>query len=107
MRPATETHLRPARSLPAILEHAKTRSTAGAGVVVALIPAHNEEDQIEQAIRSLHEQSSTPDVLVVVADNCTDGTARVAEAAGAYVFESVGNRHKKAGALNQVLGLLL
>src|SRR5262249_10160843 len=29
MRPATETHLRPARSLPAILEHAKTCSTVG------------------------------------------------------------------------------
>ena len=41
------------------------------------------------------------------ADNCTDGTAREAEAAGAHVFETVGNTHKKAGALNQVLDLLL
>jgi cellulose synthase/poly-beta-1,6-N-acetylglucosamine synthase-like glycosyltransferase len=79
----------------------------GPGLVVALIPAHNEEDQIEQAVRSLHEQDVCPDLIVVVADNCTDGTAAKAEALGAQVFESVNNPHKKAGALNQTLDLLL
>ena len=77
------------------------------GLVVALIPAHNEEHQIADAIRSLHLQELPPDLVVVVADNCTDDTAARAEAAGAFVLESVGNRHKKAGALNQVLDLLL
>lgn len=76
-------------------------------LVVALIPAHNEEDQIAEAIRSLHEQESPPELIVVCADNCTDGTAREAEAAGAFVYETVGNAHKKAGALNQALELLL
>jgi cellulose synthase/poly-beta-1,6-N-acetylglucosamine synthase-like glycosyltransferase len=80
---------------------------AGQGLVVALIPAHNEEDQIADAIRSLHEQEAPPTMIVVCADNCTDATARRAEAAGAYVFETVDNVHKKAGALNQALDRLL
>ena len=76
-------------------------------VVVALVPAHNEETQIEAAIESLRGQVSPPDLIVVCADNCTDRTAELAEAAGAIVFETVDNPHKKAGALNQVLELLL
>lgn len=59
---------------------------SGRGLLVTLIPAHNEEGTIEEAIRHLHEQASPPDLLVVCADNCTDGTARTAEAAGAHVF---------------------
>src|SRR5687767_7735992 len=46
-------------------------------------------------------------MIVVCADNCTDNTADIAEAAGAYVFETVGNEHKKAGALNQALDRVL
>jgi cellulose synthase/poly-beta-1,6-N-acetylglucosamine synthase-like glycosyltransferase len=76
-------------------------------IVVALVPAHNEEGQIEAAIESLRGQVSPPDLIVVCADNCSDRTAELAEAAGAIVFETVDNPHKKAGALNQVLELLL
>jgi cellulose synthase/poly-beta-1,6-N-acetylglucosamine synthase-like glycosyltransferase len=88
-----------AASPEAVLE---TPRPAG-GLVVALIPAHNEEEQIGEAIRSLHEQEEPPDMIVVCADNCTDATAERARAAGALVFETVDNRHKKAGALNQAL----
>jgi poly-beta-1,6-N-acetyl-D-glucosamine synthase len=38
-----------------------------------------------------------------VADNCSDHTAEIAAAAGAEVFVTVGNKGKKAGALNQAL----
>jgi cellulose synthase/poly-beta-1,6-N-acetylglucosamine synthase-like glycosyltransferase len=41
--------------------------------------------------------------VVVVADNCTDKTAEVAQGHGADVFATVGNTEKKAGALNQAL----
>ena len=75
--------------------------------VVALVPAHNEAHQIEDAIRSLLDQQRPPDLIVVCADNCTDDTATRAEAAGAFAFETVDNQHKKAGALNQALDLLL
>jgi poly-beta-1,6-N-acetyl-D-glucosamine synthase len=77
------------------------------GLVVALIPAHNEQDRIGKAIRSLDEQISKPDLTIVIADSCTDRTALAAQSAGADVFVTVGNEHKRAGALNQVLDLLL
>jgi poly-beta-1,6-N-acetyl-D-glucosamine synthase len=77
------------------------------GLVVALIPAHNEHDRIGRAVRSLNEQSSRPDLTIVCADNCTDRTALSAQAAGADVFVTVGNEHGRVGALNQVLDLLL
>ena len=80
---------------------------SGGGLVIAMIPAHNEERQIGGAVRSLQRQESPPDVIVVCADNCTDGTAARAEAAGAQVFATVGNVHKKAGALNQALDVVL
>jgi cellulose synthase/poly-beta-1,6-N-acetylglucosamine synthase-like glycosyltransferase len=76
-------------------------------VVLALVPAHDEEGQIEDAIRSLNEQESPPDMIVVCADNCSDRTAERARAAGAHVFETVGNTDKKAGALNQALASVL
>lgn len=42
-----------------------------------------------------------------MADNCTDGTVRLAREAGVEVFETVDNRHKKAGGLNQALREIL
>ena len=75
--------------------------------VVAMIPAHNEEAGIAAAIHGLQNQTSRPDRIVVVTDNCTDGTARIALEEGAEVFATVGNTDKKAGALNQFLEVLL
>jgi cellulose synthase/poly-beta-1,6-N-acetylglucosamine synthase-like glycosyltransferase len=71
--------------------------------VVVLIPAHNEEGCIAGALRSVWAQRRQPERVIVVADNCTDGTAEVARAWGAEVHETAGNLHKKAGALNQAL----
>jgi hypothetical protein len=50
------------------------RRRSGHGLVVALIPAQDEEAQIYQAIRSLDDQESPPDLIVVCADNCSDAT---------------------------------
>jgi len=72
-----------------------------------LIPAHNDQDRIGKAIRSLDEQISKPDLTIVIADSCTDRTALAAQSAGADVFVTIGNEHRRAGALNQVLDLLL
>ena len=44
---------------------------------------------------------------MVVADNCTDSTVAIARRSGVEVIESVGNVHKKAGALNQALTQIL
>lgn len=75
--------------------------------LVALIPAHNEASDIVATVRSLQRQSRPPDRIVVVADNCTDATVALAHSAGAEVFETVHNKHKKAGALNQALTAVL
>lgn len=75
--------------------------------VVALIPAHNEEKGIGDAIEALLNQTRKPDRIIVIADNCTDATESVARAMGCEVWVTKNNRHKKAGALNQVLAYLL
>ena len=80
---------------------------AGPVTVTVLIPAHDEEASLPGTLASLMSQSHRPERIVVVADNCTDGTVAVARAAGVEVLESVDNTRKKAGALNQVLRRLL
>ncbi|MFE6736037.1 glycosyltransferase [Microbacterium sp. NPDC057650] len=80
---------------------------AGEVTVTVLIPAHNEESSLPATLLSLQQQSTAPDRVLVVADNCTDRTVEVARSHGADVFETVGNTHKKGGALNQALEDLL
>jgi cellulose synthase/poly-beta-1,6-N-acetylglucosamine synthase-like glycosyltransferase len=75
--------------------------------VTVLIPAHNEADQINETIASLRRQQRPPDCIIVIADNCTDLTAAFAHLCGVEIVGTRNNRHKKAGALNQVLDLLL
>ena len=54
-----------------------------------LIPAHNESSGIIATLHSLQAQLRPQDRLLVVADNCSDDTAEVAERNGAEVI----NRH--------------
>lgn len=53
------------------------------------IAAHNEEAVIANLVRSIREQDYPPELIdvFVVADACTDDTARVAREAGAIVYE--------------------
>jgi poly-beta-1,6-N-acetyl-D-glucosamine synthase len=74
---------------------------------IALVPAHNEETGIVKTVRSLFNQSLSPDMVIVMADNCSDRTVELARETGAYVVETVHNRAKKAGALNQGLAMVL
>lgn len=73
-------------------------------MIIAVIPAHNEESGIQSAIQSVKNQV---DQVWVICDNCTDGTRDQAIAAGALTYETVGNRDKKAGGLNQLLPRLV
>src|SRR5580658_21771 len=52
-----------------------------------LVPAHNEEALIGRCIRSLRASAGSGEDVLVIAHNCTDATAAVAEAAGARVLE--------------------
>lgn len=75
--------------------------------ITVLVPAHNEEALLPITLAALQEQTRPPDRVVVVADNCTDRTVEIAAQMGHDVFESSGNRDRKAGALNQALKRLL
>jgi len=82
----------------------RARRTRG---IIAVVPAYNEQDAIADTIRSLRQQTRKPDWIVVVPNNCTDRTAEVAAAAGAYVLPYPGhNPDKKAGAINYALDRL-
>lgn len=72
-----------------------------------LIPAHNEETQIEETLKSLYRQTSPPNRIVVIADNCTDNTIKKSKQLNAEVFVTVKNTKKKAGGLNQWLDIHL
>jgi poly-beta-1,6-N-acetyl-D-glucosamine synthase len=70
--------------------------------ITVLVAAHDEEDSIRATLESCLHQSRRPDRVVVAADNCTDRTVEMARSVtGVEVFETVDNRHKKSGALNQ------
>jgi cellulose synthase/poly-beta-1,6-N-acetylglucosamine synthase-like glycosyltransferase len=71
--------------------------------LTVLVPAHDEALTIAATLRSLWDQTRPPEKVVVIADNCTDDTARIAREHRAQVFETIANHEKKAGALNQAL----
>ncbi len=56
---------------------------------MAIIPAHNEEMVVGNLIESLKNQNYPKDKydIYVIADNCTDMTKKIAEKAGAIVYE--------------------
>jgi cellulose synthase/poly-beta-1,6-N-acetylglucosamine synthase-like glycosyltransferase len=55
--------------------------------LAVLVPAHNESAGIAGTLGSVLPQLERDDRLLVVADNCSDGTARLAAGAGAEVVE--------------------
>ena len=73
---------------------------------MAIIPAHNEEAVVANLVESLKEQNYPKDLydIYVIADNCTDDTARIAKEAGATVLKRFDESHKTKGyALNWFL----
>ena len=73
---------------------------------MAIIPAHNEETVVANLIESLKKQTYNKDLydIYVIADNCTDNTAKVAKQTGAIVYERFDETKKTKGyALNWFL----
>jgi len=55
---------------------------------VVLVPAHDEEECLPEALRTIEPELADEDRVVVVAHNCKDRTAMVARAMGAEVVEA-------------------
>jgi cellulose synthase/poly-beta-1,6-N-acetylglucosamine synthase-like glycosyltransferase len=55
--------------------------------LAVVIPAHNEAHGIGKTIEVIKHQLRPQDSLLVIADNCSDGTASIARQAGANVIE--------------------
>lgn len=78
-------------------------------MLTVIIPAHNEEDQIQETLMSVFAQTTQPDRCVVITNNCDriadgkdrdDRTGEIALAMGAELFDIPNCKGKKAGALN-------
>jgi len=73
---------------------------------MAIIPAHNEEAVIANLVESLKNQDYPKELydIYVIADNCTDNTARIATESGAIVLRRFDETKKTKGfALNWFL----
>jgi len=86
-----------ANLLPARPDARGPECTSGAGKFVILMPAHNEEAIIEDTVRHTLSKLGPTGRLLVIADNCTDSTARRARAAGAEVTERHDPHHRGKG----------
>jgi 1,2-diacylglycerol 3-beta-glucosyltransferase len=64
-----------------------------------IVPAHNEEAVIANVIRSLQSIDWPKDQfrVVIVADNCTDSTADIAESLGAHVMKRMDQENRGKG----------
>lgn len=68
--------------------------------IVALVPAHNEQESIAATIEALLSQTRLPDVIAVLPNGCTDETASIARRYPVTVLELPKLDHKKSEALN-------
>lgn len=64
-----------------------------------VVPAHNEETVVVSLIESLKKLDYPKELydIFVIADNCTDNTAKVAKESGAIVYERFDEKHKTKG----------
>ena len=67
--------------------------------ISVVIPAHNAEKFIQQAIESVHHQTLPVAEVIVVADDCSDNTGAIARRLGAIVL--VGKHRNISAATNQ------
>ncbi|HEX8766881.1 MAG TPA: glycosyltransferase family 2 protein [Jatrophihabitans sp.] len=82
------------------LRHRPTKARVAR--IVCFVPAHNEEADLARTLDALLAQTRRIDRIVVIADNCSDGTEAVARRyRDVTVMRTVDNQDKKVGALNQ------
>lgn len=77
----------------------KFKKTENKHKYAILIPARNEESVIANLISSIHKQDYPQELITifVVADNCTDNTAKVARENGAICYERFNDAERTKG----------
>lgn len=92
---------------PLLRRHPEKRDIPQRKIAI-VIPAHNESLLISDTVGNMWKQNYPPDAMcvLVIADNCSDDTASLAQQAGARVLERHDNPGKGQG-LHQALNLLL
>lgn len=55
--------------------------------VSVIIPVHNEEKYLEKCLQSILAQTEKPDEIIVVDNNCTDKTIKIAQEFGAKIVK--------------------
>ncbi|HKR16552.1 glycosyltransferase family 2 protein [Rhizorhapis sp.] len=86
-----------AEFLAAFLPDGHQDAPAEAPAFAVLMPAHDEVWGIAAAVKATRAQLRPCDRLVVIADNCTDGTAAAARRAGAFVATRTNPGHRGKG----------
>jgi poly-beta-1,6-N-acetyl-D-glucosamine synthase len=71
-----------------------------------IVPAYNEEESIEDTVKSLLEQTCPPKQVIVVDDCSNDNTGILAVKAGSTVHRGIANTGTKAGAQNFALSTI-
>jgi len=66
-------------------------------VTVVIIPAHNEAEGIGRTIQNMQRSLPSAAEILVVADNCTDETAKVASASGALAISRDDKKRRGKG----------
>jgi cellulose synthase/poly-beta-1,6-N-acetylglucosamine synthase-like glycosyltransferase len=84
-------------TLAAFFPLRRPSASAPPSSVAVIVPAHNEGRHIVATLRDLRAQLRPADRLIVVADNCTDDTAAIAQECGAEVFVRVAPDHRGKG----------
>jgi len=74
-------------------------AATGTWRVAIVVPAHNEELSIASCVESLlaADRGGMQVAIYVIADNCTDNTATLAEAAGATVLQRINDAERGKG----------
>jgi cellulose synthase/poly-beta-1,6-N-acetylglucosamine synthase-like glycosyltransferase len=65
--------------------------------IAVVVPAHDESSTIGRTVAGIRSQLRASDRLIVVADNCTDDTARLAAGHGAEVIERRDSQRRGKG----------
>lgn len=70
-----------------------------------IVPAHNEERVVVKLLSNFRELDYPSDLfdIHVIADHCTDGTARAARSLGACVWERSGGERGKGRSLHEII----